>query len=230
MSFDLPFRKNPLLLPYSVLLKLYNTELLRGGQDVPTDLDNFWKNTNKELSESDQKLFTKTHNSSTYGYLTKDGLKMIIQKYKENSNETDPSVFYDLGSGLGMPIINAALLIPGLKKAFGIELSKSRHDEATRVLASITSKYPDARKVELHNGDITSSLFNYGNADMIFISNLCMSAEINEKIASKLNQELKPGTQLFMSQAIPTLHCRVHDQFSVPMSWTNNGNINYYIV
>ena len=63
----------------------------------------------------------------TYGELTPEGFKSILNKLKDGIQE--PLVLADLGSGMGkIPIM--AVHYGDAKKAVGVELAKERHDTA----------------------------------------------------------------------------------------------------
>ena len=151
--------------------------------------------------------------NTTYGELTKEGLKTLFTKI-----DTFGKTFYDLGSGKGSVIINAVNDYPDLKKVVGIEYVKARHDEALNRTKGIS-------KVELYQGDFTSNNFNLGDADLIYISNLCLSDETNKKIAEKINREVKGGTRVFSSRSIPLKNIADSYNINVKQTWKNDSNI-----
>uniref|UniRef100_A0A7S2VZ20 Histone-lysine N-methyltransferase, H3 lysine-79 specific n=1 Tax=Eucampia antarctica TaxID=49252 RepID=A0A7S2VZ20_9STRA len=74
-----------------------------------------------------------------YGEMTVLGLRELMTEISVKEND----VFLDLGSGSGELVIQAAQEFGQI--ALGIELSKSRHEEALRNLASIPSSQPQPR-------------------------------------------------------------------------------------
>ena len=95
-----------------------------------------WENVTNE----DKKKFEEKGYAITYGELTLDGLKIIMNKVDSKKDK----VFVDLGSGNGNIVINAIKEHPNLYKSIGIEFSKSRHETAENNLkkerASIKKK------------------------------------------------------------------------------------------
>jgi ubiquinone/menaquinone biosynthesis C-methylase UbiE len=153
---------------------------------------------------------------TTYGELTNKGL---IEMFK--NIDTRDKTFYDLGSGKGSVVINAINNYPELKKAIGIEYVKERHDEA------IKRKYEmrNSDKINFMQGDFTSNDFNISDADLIYISNLCLSEETNKEIAEKINKEVKSGTYVFSSKQIPLKNVSKCYQTKVNQTWKEGSNI-----
>lgn len=219
--------------------KLSIHEFGRKMKHSPELFNQFWNGVDSSLSYDgkDANVFQSTGSASTYGDMSITGfLKMYsecertdaIYNHHRILNKKH-KIFYDLGSGLGKPTILAGLFIPHLQMAKGIELSMSRHNGAMAVLNRIKQQCDLQEKVRLVNGDILSSHFHYGNADIIWISSLCFSNEIAERLANKLNHELKEGTHVFTSKALH-LKNKFHQSFDVEMSWTKQSNLHHYII
>lgn len=54
-----------------------------------------------------------------------------------------------------------------------------------------------SEKIKIFNDDILSGKYNYKDADLIYISNLCFSPEVKQAISKKLKSELKTRTIVF---------------------------------
>lgn len=205
----------------------------------PVQFNEFWKNIDSSLSADgkDAEVFTSTHSASTYGEMTINGFLKLYNEFEKADElhnhrrilNKKQKVFYDLGSGLGKPTVLAALFIPHLQFAKGIELSSSRHTGAVSVLQQIKQKCDLKEKVRLVNGDILSPQFHYDNADIVWISSLCFSDEIANKLATKLNNELKEGTHVFTSKAL-NIKNKFTQMFDVEMTWTEQSKLHHYIV
>ena len=169
----------------------------------------------------DNSEFLKKNYAYTYGELTYNGLESILK----NINCKD-KIFYDLGSGKGNVIINSIKLSPSLNKSIGIELSKQRHREALEKLNSLSNSQKS--KIKFLNEDILSNNINLNDADIIYISNLCFSDDINRQIAQKLDNEIKSGTIIFCSKKLPLTLKNELKQITVEQSWMKDSNLNCY--
>lgn len=195
------------------------------------NLMKYWEQVDTTINKEDESVFSSTSNASTYGYLTVPGFQTILQQYRLLGGREPVRVFYDLGSGLGMPNVFAATLIPSLQKSVGIELSSHRVSRANQVLNNIRADYPDiAARIHFINGDICSTQWSYADADMIWVSSLCFNPEILHKVTERLNSELRKGTHVFTSKAMPGLQHSQHNKFTAAMSWTATSDVNHYII
>jgi hypothetical protein len=190
----------------------------------------YWNGVQHNLNSEDEVIFQKTANVSTYGHMTVSGFQTLLAQYRAHGGREPLRVFYDLGSGLGVPNVTAAALVPSLQKSVGIELSSQRVRESNTVLNNLRADHPDiAARIQFINGDILSSQWSYGDADMIWISSLCFSPELAAKVAERLNKELRKGTHVFTSKALPLNHTH-HNKFTAEMSWTGASDVNHYII
>jgi len=181
----------------------------------------------KDVTDEDKKKFEEKGYAITYGELTLEGLKIIMNKV----NSKKGKVFVDLGSGNGNIVINAIKEHPNLYKSIGIEFSKSRHETAENNLKK--EKATIKKKVKFLNNDILDDGFDYSDFDIIYISNLCFSDEINGKLSEKINKECNPGTHIFCSRPLLGLGLSNIPNpviFQVPQTWTSQSNINYYAI
>lgn len=190
-----------------------------------------WKN----VTDEDKKKFEEKGYAITYGELTLEGLKEIMKNVDSTEKDRDKvfkdKVFVDLGSGNGNIVINAIKEHPNLYKSIGIEFSKSRHETAENNLKK--EKATIKKKVKFLNNDILDDGFDYSDFDIIYISNLCFSDEINGKLSEKINKECNPGTHIFCSRPLLGLGLSNIPNpviFQVPQTWTSQSNINYYAI
>ena len=170
---------------------------------------------------SDSSEFIKKNYAYTYGELTYNGLESIL-----NSINCKDKVFFDLGSGKGNVVINSIKIKPSLKKSIGIELSKKRYEEAFKNLNSLINN--EKFKIQFLNNDILSNDINLNDADIIYISNLCFSDDVNRQIAHKLDNEIKSGTLIFCSKKLPLTLKHEMKVTSVEQSWNEDSNLNCY--
>jgi ubiquinone/menaquinone biosynthesis C-methylase UbiE len=179
-----------------------------------------WKN----VIDEDKKKFEEKGYAITYGELTLEGLKKIMNKV---DSKKDDKVFVDLGSGNGNIVINAIKEHPNLYKSIGIEFSKSRHETAENNLKK--QKASIKKRVKFLNNDILDDGFDYSDFDIIYISNLCFSDEINKRLSEKINNECNEDTHIFCSRPLHQLsNIPPPKIFQVPQTWISQSNINYY--
>ena len=110
------------------------------------------------------------------------------------------------------------------KKAVGVELAKERHDKAVYMKSKLSQEYQD--KLTFINGDLLKDI-DLNEFNVIFISNLCFSSEVNDKVVEKL-KELKKGTYIFCSKEIKAPHLKYLGSIKVVMTWTQNSDLKIY--
>lgn len=224
---QLPYRRNTTRVVRRIPSVSYSQQVVA----EPNHIMKYWNGIQHGLNEDDEKRFQQTANASTYGYLTVSGFQTMLGQYRAHGGREPLRVFYDLGSGLGMPNVIAAALVPTIQKSVGIELSSQRVREANTVLTNFRADHPAiAARIHFINGDILSTQWSYGDADMIWISSLCFSPEIAAKVAERLTTELRKGTHVFTSKALPGLNHTHYNKFTAAMSWTATSEVNHYIV
>ena len=175
-----------------------------------------------KIAEKTNQMFQDKKYALTYGELTVDGFKSIMNKLKDMGFK-EPLVLADLGSGMGkIPIM--AVHYGNAEKAVGIELAKERHDTAVSMKSKLSKDYQD--KLTFINGDLLKDI-DLKIFNVIFISNLCFSPEINIKLGNKL-KELKIGTYIFCSKEINVPYLKSLGSIKVVMTWTQNSDLKIY--
>lgn len=150
----------------------------------------------------------------TYGEITEDGIKNIINFLKENNIPV--STYIDLGSGNGRSLAYA--IKNGFSKAKGVEIVEERHNYAVNAIAKLP-QYND--KIELVQSDIfilQPSFFP--KKTTIFVSNLLFPPETNQKLFQFLSANTQDDITLIVSK-IPTDLYKFKNTgtIDVPMSW-----------
>jgi hypothetical protein len=69
---------------------------------------------------------------------------------------------------------------------------------------------------------------NYRDADIVYISNLCFSDEVNANLANKLHESLKPNTIIFASRPLHHKSFDLQKEIPVEQSWINGSNTHMY--
>jgi len=198
----------------------------------PVDLEQLYnkvKNiTWSGISDNDNKVFQESSNASTYGTIEKQGIDSIVKYYKEKSNhkEGDKIKFIDLGCGEGIGLISATLFHGDLfEEIVGIELSEKRVESANNRISRLPSQYQTNVSV------IKNDLLNHAidNHDIIFISNLCFSNEIQDSIVNKLVREAKKDSIIFVSKKFQNITgLQFIETVEAPMSWNRSHKLNVY--
>jgi hypothetical protein len=164
----------------------------------------------------------------TYGEITLGGIQKLIDIYKSikpiSSYPSDQRVFYDLGSGIGKNVIMVASMENMMSK--GVELVEYRHNIAMEAWNK-TKKSVQSRVEFINKSFLDIPLHN---AAWIFISNLCMSEQINKKLADKLEKDLQKNTLIASSKTLP-----FSDKFKfvrkchIPMTWDASSETMIYM-
>jgi hypothetical protein len=131
----------------------------------------------------------------------------LTNNEKSNANEQPRYHFFDLGSGGGRLVIQSHLELPTVFKWVGIELSPSRHKIAaqtwddlrqngdalriqTLAVKSLGIEEKDKTiisSVDLYKGDLFK--LNISQATHLYISSLCFSEDLMEKLVAKIELE-----------------------------------------
>ena len=138
------------------------------------------------ISDYDSTVFSLNDYASTYGEISRTGLKDMLKGIQTNGK-----VFYDLGSGLGKSVLWS--VVDHGMTGKGIEISKERHDNALKLLEQVPKNH--RQLINLYNDDMFNHNIKDGN--IIFISNLCFPQKINDKLVDKIVIELNPGSLVF---------------------------------
>jgi SAM-dependent methyltransferase len=150
----------------------------------------------------------------TYGEITEDGIKNIINYLKENNISV--STYIDLGSGNGRSLAYA--IKNGFSKAKGVEIVEERHNYAVKAIAKLP-QYKD--KIELIESDIFKLQPSFfPKKTTIFISNLLFPAETTQKLIQFLSDNTQYDITLIISKIPKNLHkFKNMGTINIPMSW-----------
>lgn len=111
--------------------------------------------------------------------------------------DTENKIFYDIGSGSGKACFAAAILF-NLKKSIGIEYISDFCDFANSLKEKLDLFFAKEEanllkeKINFINDDIT--IFDFSDADIVFIHATCFNDEILESLKIQLNK-LKIGSR-----------------------------------
>lgn len=173
---------------------------------------------------------------ATYGFVNFGGMRTLLQsaagRLGPQSSESKCSLsealagmrFLDLGSGDGRAVIGAAVLVPSLAEAVGIELSVSRHDLAVRN----RGRLPEALReiISFEQCDIMQvDPLRLGKMDIVYLANLRFPDEAVEAINSKLERECALERDAVVATLRECRFSRTHSAWTeqVSMSWNPAG-------
>ena len=172
----------------------------------------------------------------TYGEMTYEGLEMLYQhvlKLDNNMHPFIPHCFIDVGSGRGKLCLYMAEKA-NISQSIGIELVKSRYDDAEQFKQRLGIKFPEyTRKTTFINSnifDISVKQCVRSSPVLVWFSNLCFDQQITDKIFEKLIAELPSGSIICCSK-IPLMNmdnCKSLGIVEIPMSWTGQSKVSIY--
>lgn len=160
----------------------------------------------------------------TYGELTNEGMKNIINYLNEKNTKAD--TFIDLGCGNGKTLAYA--IYNGFNKAKGVELVKERYDYAIENIPELDSCINN--KIYLMHNDIFNLDKDFFEEDnyVIFISNLLFPEETTEKLLDLLYKNTPDDTIIMLSK-IPDNNnlygFSIKDKINAPMSWSSSSEL-----
>ena len=136
-------------------------------------------------------------------------------------------VFFDLGSGAGKVVLQAALSTD-VGKAIGVEMSKSRHQLAQSVLRAARKEGLDVSACRFRNADLMRTSLK--GATVIYSCDVAFSDEFLMRMAGRVAR-LDPGVR-FLSAAELDPHPRLEhvDLLRLDMSWRRRGRMHVYRV
>lgn len=175
------------------------------------------------IGTQEEEFIKNTGSSPTYGEITYDGAQMLIDEFNLTKND----VFYDLGCGVGKFVVQVYLNTP-VKKTVGIELSKTRANNAGQVNKQLKSDglIKKNRKLVFAEKNILDA--DLSDATAIFISSLCFSDELMKQVTDKLVQ-LKPGLRVATSRELAENPAfELVKVLQIPMSWSQSSQVHFY--
>lgn len=147
----------------------------------------------------------------TYGELTPRGAQALFGHPAVHLGPED--VFYDLGSGFGRLVAEAAV-VGGARKAVGVELSKDRHDLACagirNVAKSLKGASPDkptSRHLQARLGNVVDA--DVSDATVVYVACTCFRSELIAEIGSHLSKQLPKGARVATLRKFPSKQGRL---------------------
>ena len=139
----------------------------------------------KYCAESDLEAIAKLGGpiANTYGEITADGMASLGRRALLGPTD----VFADLGSGCGRAVIQAVEEF-NCASACGIELGRSRHDQAMQLHATLPSD--QARRIQFICGDCAATdawqHSPLADATVVYAASLCFGDELMHRLAAQI--------------------------------------------
>jgi predicted RNA methylase len=175
-----------------------------------------------EIPKTDMAQIKQSKGSHVYGEIKHQALNKLLSYLKLNSND----VFYDLGSGVGKVVLQTGLFTKA-QKVIGVELSKSRYEDALLALnrASFFDKNI-SHKCNFINDDLMK--VDLGQASVIYTCSTAFSETFMNQITKHLSF-LSQKFKLVTLQELPSeKYFRHVDTIYLDMSWTRNTAVYIY--
>jgi len=166
----------------------------------------------------------------TYGEVLPESVTVlyeIFSKYAPLTKISQPyRNFYDIGCGIGKLVVGIASQHSFLK-ATGVEIVPERIIQANTALQRIRDDSLKKR-IEFLCISMLDDSVNYSNACWIFISNLCITLETNEKLFEKLANEVKTGCIIVCSKSHSNTNFEELNIVTLPMTWSITSKVYVY--
>src|SRR3989338_1574480 len=147
------------------------------------------------ISQAARKRLSYTDKSHTYGEVTPEGFKKIL----DDIPDAKTGNFYDLGSGTGKGVILAAMF-GSFSKLIGLEIIpelyqsslhiRTKFEQNVRALLSESQKSSNVSFIQANFLD-----YDFSDANVIFTHSTCFYDELMMALEKKLHQ-VKTGTKI----------------------------------
>lgn len=196
-----------------------------------------------KLSEEERAEISAVGSSPVYGEIIFESMAYLLQELAP----TNQDVFYDLGCGLGRFVVQA-FLMSDVCKSVGIELSKTRFEQAYNVLDKTRAIYKNCfsfdnslntilnkqtkkkiknKTINFLNEDILE--VDFSDATILYIALTLNSDEFKNKLNEKIVQ-LDDGLRVLSLHLLEHQHLHLIKTYYLPMTWSANTPVYFYIL
>ncbi|MCX4243889.1 class I SAM-dependent methyltransferase [Paraliomyxa miuraensis] len=175
-----------------------------------------------DLSPAEDARVAATLASSTYGELMPAATDHLVEQLGLGPGD----VFYDLGSGLGKVVLQVALRAP-VRRCIGIELVRSRHRVAQRILGKVRAQAQlRAAECGFRLGDMMRARIS--DATVVYTCSTAFSTKFMNLLAERLAR-LPPGLRWVSTQDIDdNPWFRLERVLRLDMSWRRRSKVHVY--
>jgi hypothetical protein len=175
------------------------------------------------ISSAEERRVLAAKSSPTYGEIRPAALARLL-----TSLELQPKdVLYDLGSGIGKVVVQAALSVR-VRRIVGVELVPSRHVIAERILARARERgLLLTRRVEVQCGDFMRA--DLSKATVVYTCSTAFSDAFMRAVARRLARVGRPGLTLVTTQELdPAGRFTPMRVLELDMSWRRAAQVHVY--
>ena len=204
----------------------------RVGRRGIHDLDEYYRG----LTGFNVNVFGLTEHQTTYGEVTNAGIVSLVDTFKRHAPLSkfpdEKRNFFDLGSGIGKVVVGIALIVPEIRSN-GIEIVSERIRIAQTALSRIHSKQISSR-IQIRQGSFLDTGISFQAICWIFLSNLCLTPEVQRSLAERLEKECSPGCVIICSRALPLSENsrieKIDSGINIVMTWSATSTCDVYRV
>ncbi len=175
-----------------------------------------------DIPKEDEKAVRESKGSPIYGEINHQALSKLLTHLKAGERD----ILYDLGSGVGKVVIHA-LLASKIKKAYGVELSEARHNEALQARTR-AQEFDNsiAKRCVLLNDDLLN--ITPSDATIIYTCSTAFSKIFMKKLVIHLSALRNPFALVTLQELPETSHFILQDKLKLDMSWTRQTAVHIY--
>lgn len=174
------------------------------------------------LSDAEERRVVRTGSSSTYGEIRPGAVGRLLEQLTPSRRD----VVYDLGSGIGKVVLQVALTCR-VERVVGVELVRSRHEIAERVLERARERGLLVTKdVQLRCADLMRTPMD--DATIVYTCSTAFPDPFMRRLARRL-AKLRPGLRLVTTQELdPPGRFVPRQVLRLPMTWNRAGRVHVY--
>jgi hypothetical protein len=175
-----------------------------------------------EIPKAEERRVRASTGSPLYGEITPTSVDKLLGHLEIGADD----VLYDLGSGVGKMIIQAAMTVP-LRRCVGVELSEMRHEAAKRALERAREEgLVKARRCEFRNEDLLQA--DLSDATVVYSCSTGFSLRFMRSLTRKLSR-LEEGLVFVTTQWLFTRHgFEEVDSLRLDMTWKRRSAVHIY--
>ncbi len=174
------------------------------------------------IPKNEEQVIKTSKGSAVYGEITLASMDKLLNKLNLGPND----YFYDLGSGVGKLVLYTAINTP-VKKSIGIELSESRHQEASIAYKRSLEWFPQVKNRSIFvNDDIMTA--NIKQPSVIYTCSTAFSIKFMKDLTLRL-AAIKNDFRLVSLQELPkNKNFELEEILKLDMTWVRKTPVYVY--
>lgn len=175
-----------------------------------------------EIPKDDEKAVKSSKGSPVYGEINHTAFNKLLA----HLNLSTKDVFYDLGSGVGKVVLHAALATH-VKKAVGVELSSTRHQDALEALKRATEYKSNLKnRCAFLNSDLMN--VDLKEATAIYTCSTAFSQVFMKQVTDRLTHFTHEFRLITLQDLPSTKHFELLEVLKLDMSWIRKTSVYVY--